>query len=217
VDGRLDARLCAAGVDDDVCAGAELALGDHVLCVFLCADARALEARRGGEFERKLQSFVVDVYGDYLGRAVGFCYRAAQETNGPSSKDDHRVAGLDARLPCDVHRDGRRLDERTLFQAHALGQLVTVVLRQSIVPREGTVEGRGSRESHIRTKVVLALLAANAAAAGHARLHCDAIADLECSHFIANRVHDTCRFVAQNHGLLNNKVTDAPFNPVVHV
>jgi hypothetical protein len=217
VDGCLNARFCPAGIDDDVRTGAELALGDHVLCVLLCADSSALEAGSRGEFERELQSFVVDVYGNYLGRAVGFCYRAAQETNGPRSKNYNRVAGLHTRLPCDVHRNGSRLDERTLLQAHALGQFVTVVLRQSIVPREGAIEGRGSCELHIRAKIVLAILAADAAAAGHAGLHCDAIADLECSHLVADRVHDTCRLVAQNHGLLDNKVTDAPFDPVVHV
>jgi hypothetical protein len=30
-------------------------------------------------------------------------------------------------------------------------------------------------------------------------------------------VYDTSRFMTEDHGLLNYKMSDAPFNPVVHI
>ena len=113
--------------------------------------------------------------------------------------------------------DGCGFNKRALLKAHVLRELIAVVLREGVVPRQGTVVGRCRSEGHVRAKVVLALLAPYAAAAGDTRLHGDAVADLQCLDLTADLFDDTCGLVAENHGLLDDEVADSAFNPVVDI
>lgn len=108
-------------------------------------------------------------------------------------------------------------DERALLQAHVLGKLVAVVLRQSVVPGKGTIVGRCGSKSHVRAEVVLALLATQATTAGNTGLHCDTVANLQCLDLTTDLLNDTGRFVAKNHGLLDDEVTDTALDPVVNI
>jgi hypothetical protein len=217
VDGSLDAGLSARGIDDDICASAELALLDEVRSVLLCADARALEARRRSVLQRKLQPVVVDVDCDNLLRAIGLGHGTAQQADGAGAKHYNRVAVLDRRLPCDVHRDSCGLDQGTLLHAHVLGQLVAVVFGERVVLCQRAVVWGRRGEGHVGAQVVLALLAADAATAGHAGLHGDAVAYLQVLDLVTNLVNDACRLVTEDHRRLDDKVSNAALNPVVHV
>ena len=217
MDSSLNARLRAGGIDDDVRARAEPALLDEVLRVLLRADARALEASVRRVLEGELQALVVDVNSNDLLRAVRLGHSAAQQPHGTGAEDDNRVAGLDGRLSCDVDGDGGGFDQGALLEAHVLRQLVAVVLRQGVVPGQRAVVGRCGGEGHVRAEVVLALLAPHAAAAGDAGLHRHAVTDLEGCDFVANFLDDAGGLVAENHGLLNDKVADPAFDPVVDI
>jgi hypothetical protein len=108
-------------------------------------------------------------------------------------------------------------DERALLEAHVLRELVAVVFRQSVVFSEGAVVGRCGSESHVGTKVVLALLAAYAAAAGNTRLHCDAVSDFQRLDLVTDLLNDTSGLVTKDHGLLNYEVANATLDPVVNI
>lgn len=217
MDGRLNAGLSTAGVDDDVGTRAELALLDHVLCVLFRADSSALEAGRSRVVECELQTLLVDINSHNLGRAIGLCNSTAEQANGASTEYDDRISGLDASLPCDVHGNSCGLDQCALLERHALGQLVAVVLGQCVVPCQRAVVGRGRGKSHVRAEVILALFAADTHAAGHAGLHGDGVAYFQGGDLVADGVNDTRGLVAEHHGRLDDEVSDASLDPVVDV
>lgn len=217
MDRRLDTWLRARRIDNDICAESQLALFNQVLGVLVCAHARAAELVRRRVVERKRQPLLVDVDGDNLLRAVRLGDSTAQKSDWARAEDYHAVPGLDARLPCDVDGDGGGLDQGAFLQAHVLGQLEAVVLREGVVPRKCTVVRRCRGECHVRAQVVFAFLASYAATARHTRLHGDAVADLQCLDLVADLVHYASRLVAQNHGRLDDEVPDAAFDPVMHI
>ena len=217
MDSRLDARLRARGIDDDIRARTKPALLDKILRVLLCADARALEASVRRVLERELQALIINIHSDDLLRAVRLGHSAAQQPHGASTEHHNRVAGLDGGLPCNVHGDGGGFDQGALLQAHVLGELVAVVLGEGVVPRQRAVVGGRGGEGHVRAEVVLAVLAAHAAAAGDAGLHGHAVAHLERCHFVAHLLDDARGLVAEHHGLLHHEVPDPAFDPVVHI
>lgn len=192
MDSGLYAGLRTRGIDDDVGTRAEFALLDHVFGVLFGADARALETCGGGVLEGKVQPLVVDVNGYNLGRSVGLCHGAAEQTHRAGAKHHDAVAGLDGSLPGNVNSHGGWLDQGALFKTHALGQLVAVILGQGVITCQGTVEGRCCSEPHVGAQVVLALLASYAAPTWDAWFHGHTVAYLERLHLVANRVHDAC-------------------------
>ena len=217
VDGRLHARLGARGVDGDVGAEAEVVLAHEAVGVLLGRHLGRHKRRRGRVLFRKLQPVLLDVDADDLARAQGLGHGATQQAHGPGAEDDDAVAVLDAGLLGDVHGDGERLHQRALLQRHARRQLVAKVLRQRVVLGQRAVVGRRGREGHVRAQVVLALLAAHAAPAGHAGFHGHLVAFFQRPHLVAHLHHGAGRLVAQHHGVLDDKVPDAPVLPVVDV
>jgi hypothetical protein len=213
----LDAWLSTRGIDDDICTQSQIALLDQVLSVLLRAHSLALEACVRCVLERKVEALVVDIHGNNFLRSVGFGDSAAQQTDRSCTEYDDRVSRLDGSLSCDVNGDSSRLNKRTLLHAHVLWKLVAVVLRQGVIPCKRAIVWGCCRKSHVGAKVVLALLAAYAATAGHTGLHGDLITDLQAFDLVANLVYDTSGFMTEYHGLFDYKVSDATLNPVVHI
>lgn len=217
MDSRLNTRLRTARIDNNIRTRTEFALPNQPGCILLRADAPAHELMRRRILQRKLNALLVDIHSHNLAGAIRLRDRTAQQTHGASTKHHNAVPGLHARRAANMHRDGRRLDQRALLHAHVLRQLVAQILGQAVVARQRAVVGRRGCERHLGAEVVFALLAAHAAATGDAGLHGDAVADLERRHFIADGVDDTGGLVAQDHGRLDDEGSDAAVNPVVHV
>ena len=110
-----------------------------------------------------------------------------------------------------------RFNECALLKTHVFRELVAVILRQSVVPRQCTIVRRCSSECHIRTEVVFAFFATHTATARDTRFHCDAVADLQCLDLVANFLDNTGRLMTKYHGLLNDEVTNAALDPVVDI
>ena len=104
-----------------------------------------------------------------------------------------------------------------MLQRHVFGQLVAKVLGHAVVLGQGTVIRRGRGKAHVWTQVVFALLAAVAAAAGHAGLHRDPVAYFEVLDAGPDLVYNSRRLVAQHHGCFDDELADRAVRPVVYV
>jgi len=220
VDGRLDAHLCATRVDRDIRTAhlLELHLHHHPLGHIVCGLALIRqESVRRRIRRRELHPVLIDIHRDDLDRAKRLGDRYAQQPHRPGAKHHRAVPRPNTRLLCDVHGDGQRLDQRALAQAHALGQFVAEVGGQLVRAAQGAVEGRGGGETHVLAEVVGAGLAAGAAAARHAGLEGDAVADGQRGHGRADGRHDAGRLVPEHHGRRHDELADRSVLPVVHV
>jgi len=217
VDSSLDARLGSSSVDDGIGTQAEVALFCENPGVLLRADSLRAEGMSGSILLCECETLLVDIDGDDLGGTERLCDGHAEQTYRASTKDNNALAGLDVGLLGDVHADTQWLNQCSLLKGNMVRNLVAKVLGKTVVLGESSVVRRGGCEGHVDTEVVLALSATWASTARNTGLQCDAVALLECRHLVSHLLDDTSRLVTQNHGCLDDKVTDGAVSPVVHI
>lgn len=182
VDGSLDADLCATRVDNDIGAEAQVRLLDQSSGAFLCALLLRAERVRRRVALRKGKSLLVDVHRHNLAGSEALGDGHAEQTDGAGTEDDDALAGLDVGLSGDVDGDAQGLGQRAVLERDVVRQLVAKVLGQCVVFGQGAVDRGCGGKGHVDAEVVLALLAAHAAAARDAGLHCHAVADFDARH-----------------------------------
>jgi len=101
-----------------------------------------------------------------------------------------------------AHR--QRFEQGALLHADVVRQLEAKVRRMLVESGEVAVVGRRGAEDHLGTKVVLALLAVGAVAAGYSGLDGHTIANLQGGHLLAQLRNHASGFMANNHWLGRN-------------
>lgn len=217
VDTGLDRGLGTAGVNDNVGTVREVGKLEDVLGVLLGGDALGGVDVGSSKALGKVELGLDNVDTDNLGGTVGAGDGGAEETDGTSTHDDNRVAGLDLGLLDDVDTDGEGLNQGTLLLGDVVGQLEAEVGRGTPVAGEGTVVGRSGGKDHVGAEVVLASEAVGAAAAGVSGLEGDAVADLEGLHLVTDLDDSAGRLMTQDHGVCDDELANGAMDPVVDV
>ena len=140
--------------------------------------------------------------------AAGQRGQRGDHADGARAHDDGDVAGLDRGLVGRVHADGQRLDHRALGEADVVGQLEGEVGGMDDRRAQDAVDRRRGPEAHGRVEVVHAEASGLAVRVGDARLHADAVADLQVRDLAADLDDDAGSLVAQHHRRADDERTD---------
>ena len=116
-----------------------------------------------------------------------------------------------------MHADRQRLDHRRLGEGDVVGQLEGEELGMDDRRAQDAVDRRRRPEAHGRVEIVDAEARGAAVRVGDARLHADAVADLERRDRGADLDHDAGRLVAEDHRLADDERADAAMGVVVDV
>lgn len=103
------------------------------------------------------------------------------------------------------------------MEGHILWQLIAEICRRSPQAREGAVIWRRGSEDHGFTEVILAGAAIATPATRVAGLQGNAVASFERRDLVTDLDDGASRFVAEDHGITDDKVANGAMLPVVNI
>lgn len=219
VNSRLDARLDASALENQLCLCAQCLF--DLFCHLLGAELGVHLDRpnSGDEFLGELETGLVQV-GDDDGRGTRSVRREQRDQpDRAGAADDDGVAEAQVG-PVDAGQGDRQgLEKRALLERELVGQRVQPLLRVHVVPRQGAVVRRRREEDDLGAGVVPPV-AAVVAARLHARdaaLEGHAVAGLEFGDARADVDDDARALVAEAVFTSHHHVTNVALFPKVHV
>jgi hypothetical protein len=168
----------------------------------VCEDA-------GDELAGKVEAALVDVGNDEGSGACSLCAEQCDETNGPSTANEHGVTEPDVRSVKPSKGDRERLEHSTVLEGHTVGHLVAPHRGVLEVAAEQTCDGRGGKKFDGRATVVAACQAGLALVADDVGLDCDAVTNLKVCDGLVNSHYHAGRLVTEDVCIFNNHRTDA--------
>lgn len=134
---------------------------------------------RSAKLPRKSQSIQHHIHSDDARCTQGTSNSTAEQANRASPENSHCLLLHIPRQPTSMHGHTKRLDQRGITQGDMRWQLITALLRQTIVCCKSAVEGWCSRKPHVLAEIVAAAAAPFTRVTGDAGLERDAVAHCE--------------------------------------
>lgn len=116
-----------------------------------------------------------------------------------------------------MHRDAQGLYERPFAEGNLAREQMAAFFREDVVGREGAVVWWRRSESHIRAEIVTATPALLAIIAGGAGLEGYSVAGFQVLDVRSAFCDDSCRFVAQDDGFVDDVSADSTVLPVMNL
>ncbi|KAG6354812.1 hypothetical protein INS49_003893 [Diaporthe citri] len=136
---------------------------------------------------------------------------------GPAPKNGKAFALRVSSKTTAMHCDTQWLNGRPFAERNLAWKQMAAFFRENVVGRKGTVVWRCRGEFHIRAKVVTATPALLANIASSARLKSYSVAGSQVLDIGSAFFDDSCRFVAQDNGFIDDVSADSAMLPVMNL
>lgn len=115
----------------------------------------------------------------------------------------------------DAHR--QRLQQCALFHGNMVRQLEAEICCMFVVAGQISIVGRCGTENHIIAEIIFSLLAKITTKTRLAWLDCDTITRNQILYILSNLGNDASTFVSDNHGLLQNEVSNSTMRQIMDI
>ena len=163
------------------------------------------------------QFFGAEIRNQHIRAAACQCRQRHHDANRTSA--DHRsdIAGHDLRAARRLHANGERLDHRAFGKRYIIRQMEGESSRVDNICRQHAMHRRRRPEFYGGIDIVKPEFRSAGRQVWHARLHADAVADLEARHVRSNFGNRSRRLVPQHHRRVDDIGADAAMGVIMHI